>query len=142
MPISPVLGAARWTRQRKSCSVSSPTGTLKDATLVPWGLTPRKTWRIVPSFPPASSACRTTSSARSLSPGAVGRSRSPHSAWIHPGFTLDSLESNEVGEQGCDGGEDALAMLGRSGGRCRGSGAGGRRERVEDRDGDGDRGRR
>src|SRR5207302_8455877 len=82
------------------------------------------------------------SSARPISPWAAGRSKIPDSPWTQrTGFK--GLDSKEVGEQRCDRGDDAVAVLGRSrGGRLGGRTGGGRRERVEDRRGEGDGGRR
>src|SRR3954452_18631762 len=77
MPISPRAGVTLCTRQRKSCSSSSALGCLNDVTRVPCALTPRKTCLMVPSFPPASRACNTTSTPRWFSAhNAVWRARS------------------------------------------------------------------
>src|ERR1700676_1009592 len=67
MPIMPFSGVAKWLRHRKSCASSFAEGSLKDVTLQPCGFTPDMTCRIVPSFPPASMACKMTRRARLLS---------------------------------------------------------------------------
>ena len=63
MPIRPRSGRAFEIRQRKSWSSSSEDGALKETTWTPCGLTPVITCSIALSFPAASIACRTTSSA-------------------------------------------------------------------------------
>ena len=63
MPISPCFGVAWCTRQRKSWPSSVGVGSLNPVTRQPWGFTPWNTCLMVPSLPPASIACNTTSSA-------------------------------------------------------------------------------
>src|SRR6266853_792537 len=60
MPILPRSGRARVARHRKSWFSSSVEGSLNALTLQPWGFKPDMTCLIVPSFPAASMAWRTT----------------------------------------------------------------------------------
>src|SRR4051812_32027002 len=54
MAISPVAGARRWTRQRKSCARSSGVGTPKLVTVTPRAFRAPPTCLTAPSFPAAS----------------------------------------------------------------------------------------
>ncbi len=63
MPIRPRSGRALLMRHRKSWSSSSLEGCRKETTWTPCGFTPDITCSIVESFPAASSAWKTTSSA-------------------------------------------------------------------------------
>src|SRR3954462_7256533 len=133
MPMKPCGGTAAWMRQRKSCASSSRVGCLNDVTRTPCGFTPVKTCLTVPSLPPASIACRTTSSARrdsaySRSCSGASSSCSPETAcrvaFLSPGAPFVSPGSRSASENGRPGGAGARGRAGR--GRA-GGGTGRRR---------------